>query len=68
MCCRDELNGPLMPDRCYVKNMIYQADVHAEGTVCVCVCVYPFIYRFFRIVRSYDLLVQHQYYKVFERD
>ena len=33
--------------------------------VCVCVCVYPFIfYRFFRIVRSYDLLVQHQYYKV----
>ena len=32
------------------------------------VTVYPFIYRFFRIVRSYDLLVQHQYYKVFERD
>ena len=32
-CCRDELNCPLMPDRCDLKNVIYQADVHAEGTV-----------------------------------
>ena len=26
----------------------------------VCVCVSVYFYRFFRIVRSYDLLVQHQ--------
>ena len=32
-CCQDELNCPLMPDRCDLKNVIYQADVHAEGTV-----------------------------------
>ena len=34
----------------------------------LCVCVYPFIFTNFLIVRSYDLLVQHQYYKVFERE
>ena len=32
-CRQDELNCPLMPDRCNLKNVIYQADVHAEGTV-----------------------------------
>ena len=34
------------------------------GLVWQCVCVSVYFYRFFRIVRSYDLSVQHQYYKV----
>ena len=41
-------------------------NVMSKDVVSVCVSVY--FYRFFRIVRSYDLLVQHQYYKVFERE
>ena len=32
-CCQDQLNCPLMPDRCDQKSVIYQADVHAEDTV-----------------------------------
>ena len=37
-----------------------KGETNKEG----CVCVSVYFYRFFRIVRSYDLLVQHQYYKV----
>jgi len=34
-CCQDQLNCPLMPDRCDVPNVIYQADVHAEDSTVV---------------------------------
>jgi hypothetical protein len=30
--CEDQLNYPLMPDRCNQTNVIYQADVHAGDT------------------------------------
>ena len=33
MCCEDQANCPMMPDRCDQTNVIYQADVHAENRV-----------------------------------
>ena len=27
-CCQNQFNCPLMPDRCDIKNVIYQADVY----------------------------------------
>ena len=32
-CCQDQYNCPLMPDRCDLKSVIYQADVYPEDTV-----------------------------------
>ena len=32
-CCTDQLNCLLKPDRCDQKNVIYQADVHADNKV-----------------------------------
>ena len=32
-CCSDQVNCPLMPDRCDQSNVIYQANVHAENKI-----------------------------------